>query len=209
MRRMTLAVLPMLLCLLCACSSKEKTIQAPMEFRTNLLKAGACTFSLHATEEFDDRVYDFSLACTCQTDGTTEATVSAPESISGISARTDGKTGELICEGTVLSFGVNPDARLAPLAVPSTLVNAWAGGYIASSGKDGAEECTVYELGYGDDTLKVYTWSSAGGVPLRVELALNGEVLCRGDLSDFQFTGGNNEAAETNLGGRVPGQSGS
>ena len=200
MRRITLAVLTMLLCLLCACSSKEKTVQAPMEFRSELLQAGGCSFRLNAVEDFDDTVCEFSLACGCRTDGSTEVCVTAPESVAGVRAATDGKTGKLSFDGMQVSFGVAEDARLAPMSVPATLINAWTGGYIASSGKDGRLECAVFELGYGDETLKVYTWLTAEGAPARAELALGGQVLCRAEITEFRYDGGNNEAAETNLG---------
>ena len=200
MRRITLAVLTMLLCLLCACGGKEKTVQAPMEFRTRLLQAGGCSCTLNAVEDFDGFVCDFSLDCGCRADGSAEVCVTAPESVAGIRAATDGKTGKLSFDGMQVSFGVAEDARLAPLSVPATLINAWTGGYIASSGKDGGLECAVFELGYGDETLKVYTWLTSDGLPERVELALGGKVLCRAEITDFRYDGGNNEAAETDLG---------
>ena len=200
MRRLTLAVLPMLLCLLCACSGKGKTMQAQKDFRARLCAAGSCSFRLEASEDFDGRVCDFTLDCVCGTDGSSELTVVFPESVAGVRARTEGESGELIYGETVLTFGFAPDARLAPLSVTATLVRAWSGGDLASSGPDGDETCAVYELGYDGEQISVYTWFSPDGTPSRAELALGGAVLCRAKLADFHYAGGNNEAAETNLG---------
>ncbi len=202
MRRM-LAVLPMLLCLLCACGGKENTVQAPMDFRADLLAAGGCSFHLAAVEDLDELVWEFALDCGCGTDGTAALTVAAPESVAGITARMEGGTGKLVFDGTVAVFGLAEDARLAPLAVPATLVQAWTEGYIASSGTDGAEMLAVFELGWGEDCMKVYTWFGPGGVPTRAELSLGGEVLCKTEITGFRMEagyGGSNETAEENLG---------
>lgn len=202
MRRM-LAVLPMLLCLLCACGGKEKTVQATMDFRTGLLAAGGCGFHLEAAEDLDGLVWEFALDCACGTDGTAALTVTAPEGVAGITARMEGGTGKLCFDGTVAAFGLAKDARLAPLAVPATLVRAWTEGYIASSGPDGNETLAVYELGWDEDCMKVFTWFGPDGTPTRAELSLGGEVLCKTEITGFRTEagyGGSNETAEENLG---------
>jgi hypothetical protein len=115
----------------------------------------------------------------------------------------EGGTGKLCFDGTAAAFGLAEDARLAPLAVPATLVRAWTEGYIASSGPDGNETLAVYELGWDEDCMKVFTWFGPDGTPTRAELSLGGEVLCKTEITGFRTEagyGGSNETAEENLG---------
>jgi hypothetical protein len=70
---MILAVLMMTLCLLCACGGKEKDpLQAPMDFRAELLARGGCAFELAARSEAGDRLWELELACALDPEGREE-----------------------------------------------------------------------------------------------------------------------------------------
>ena len=207
---MLFAVPMMLLCLLCACGGKENDpLQAQLDFRAALLEAGGCRLTLAGTADVSDRLWDFALSAELRTDGTAELTLLAPDSVSGIKARVEGAAGRLICDEVSVEFGVPEEEGLAPVRVPTTLIRAWTEGYISSAGPDGEETLAVFELGYDADRITVRTWFDAAGTPTRAELERQGRTCVRLDLSDFVMnTGGNYEAAEEDLGGRVPGQSG-
>ena len=191
MRRGLLAVPMMLLCLLCACRGKETdSVQAPMEYRRALLEAGGCSFSLAGTAEAEDRVYEFAMDCSCDAAGTARVTIRQPESLAGIQAEVEGETGKLRYETVCVTFGIPEDPRLAPISAASTLVRAWAGGYIASAGMDGETLCVCYELGTEPDLLQVYTWYDSAGQPVRGELSLEGRVLCQLELSGYRLGAG-------------------
>ena len=173
-----------------------------MEFRTRLLQAGGCSFRLEGVaEDAEDWVYAFALDCSGNADGDAAVCIRSPESLAGVTAETDGKTGNLRFDGVCVSFGIPEDARLAPLSVPSTLLRAWAGGCIASAGEDGDAWCTVYTLEGEGEPLSVYTWSDAEGRPIRAELVLEGRALCRLTITDFELdSGGEHETSEADLG---------
>ena len=210
MRRFWIAVPMMLLCLLCACGGKETSpLQAPMDFRVSLLQAGGCRVKLEGTADTSDRIWEFALEANLQTDGTADLTLIRPEGVAGITAHLEGASGRLGCEEVSVEFGIPEDERLAPAAVPSTLILAWAEGYLASAGPDGTEILAVYELGYDADAVRVETWFDATGTPVRAELGREGKTGIRLNLSNFElYSGGSYEAVEEDLGGRVPGQSG-
>ncbi len=210
MRRRLAAVPMMLLCLLCACGGKETNpLQAPMDFRAALLRAGGCRLTMEGSADVDDRVWTFALDAELRTDGTADLTLREPESVAGITVRLEGPEGRLGFEEVSVEFGVPEDERLAPAAVPRTLILAWTEGYIASAGPDGEEDVVVFELGYDAEKITVETRFDKAGAPLRAELIREGRSCVRLDLSNFElYAGGNDEAAEENLGGRVPGQSG-
>lgn len=200
----------MLLCLLCACSGKENNpLQAPMDFRSDLLRQGGCRLLMEGTADVEDRVWSFALDCCLGTDGSMEAEILRPEDLSGITAQISGETGKLTCEDVSVEFGASADERLSPLSAPRTLMQAWTDGYISSAGPEDGLTLAVFELGYDSDTITVHTWFDETGVPVRAELAHRGTVGVRLMLSNFELSsGGNYEAAEENLGGCVPGQSG-
>lgn len=202
MRRIVFAVPMLLLCLLCACAGKRtESVQAPVDFRAALLQAGGCSLRLTGTADVGERVYAFSLACVCGADGSVELQILEPESLAGITARTDGKTGRLQFDDVGVTFGLSADSRLSPMEAPGSLIRAWIEGYIASAGTEGAERCVVYEVGYDADAYRVETRFNTDGVPIRAELALDGNVLCRLEISEFQFfSGGDYETAEEDLG---------
>ena len=205
MRRRTLAVLTMLLCLLCACGGKENSpLQTPIDFRADLLNSGGCSFQAQISAEVEERMYDLTLDCSCLSGGTARVTVLAPETIAGVCAETDGKTGKLLYDGLSLAFGLPCDQRLAPVAMPAAVCRAWAEGMITSTGQEEEGLLAVYSMG-SDDPVTVRTWFGPEGTPIRAELVWMGRVCGRMQIADYQTeniqtTGGSYEAAEEDLG---------
>lgn len=202
MRRIVFAVPMMLLCLLCACAGKRtESVQAPVDFRAALLQAGGCSLRLEGTADVGERVYAFTVDCVCGADGSVELKILEPESLAGITASTDGKTGRLQFDDVCVTFGLLADSRFSPMEAPGSLVRAWLEGYIASAGTEGEERCVVYEVGYDGDAYRVETRFNSDGVPIRAELARDGKVLCRLGISEFElFSGGDYETTEEDLG---------
>ena len=200
-RTVSFAVLMMTLCLLCACGGKQNEVfQAPMDFRADFLAKGSCRFTAAGTAEVEQRLYEMTLGCTCRSDGTAEIRICEPESIAGVEAETDGRTGKILYDGMSLAFGVPCDDRLAPAAMPAVLCHAWAEGYILSAGQDETGLLAVYDFG-ADDPVNVRTWFDEEGLPIRAEFVWMGRVCGRLEITDFELiSGGNYEAAEEDLG---------
>ena len=191
----------MLFCLLCACGGgKTEPIQAPVDYRAALLRAGGCRFRAEGRAEQGDRICEFALDCLCRADGSAQVTVLEPESVAGVTAAVDGGSGALVYDGVRVSLGLTEDLRLAPLAAPATVLAGWLEGDIVSAGEEDNALCAVFELEPGQDPLSVYTWFAAGE-PVRAELVRGGAVRASLRLTDFQWIhGGYNETAEENLG---------
>lgn len=183
-RRVFLAVPMMLLCLLCACNNKANDpLQAPMDFRAELLAHGGCAFELEALAETDGQSWALTLACGLDAEGSGTVTVLAPESIAGIAAVTDGETGSLVFEDLCLGLGTLPGTELAPAAAPGRLVRAWARDWIASAGTEDGALLACYE----DGSLTARTWFDAEGVPLRAELSIDGRTRFTAEIRNFQW----------------------
>lgn len=183
-RWMMIAVLMMNLCLLCACGGKEKDpLQAPMDFRAELLARGGCAFELAARSEAGDRLWELELACALDPEGRGTVTVLAPESIAGISAVLEDGKNSLRYGELSLGLGTLPGTELAPAAAPGALVRAWARDWIASAGTEDGTLLASYE----DGALTVRTRFDASGVPIRAELALDGRTCFQAEIRNFEW----------------------
>ena len=197
-RRMIVAVPMMLLCLLCACGGKANDpLQAPVDFRAELLAHGGCAFELEALAETDGQTWALTLACGLDTEGNGTVKVLAPESIAGIAAVTDGETGSLVFEDLCLGLGTLPGTELAPAAAPGRLVRAWARDWIASAGTEDGALLACYE----DGSLTVRTWFDISQIPVRAELSVDGKTQFTAEIRNFQWKAGtNDEITEEDLG---------
>ncbi len=203
MRRGSLiAVLMMLLCLLSACGGKEKKeLQASVDFRTELLRAGGCRFRLDGRTEVEDRIYEYSLLCRCGTDGASEVEVLAPEPIAGIRVRTAPGEAKLLYDGAELTFGEPEEPRLAPAAAAATLVSAWTEANITDVGREDGALQMCCRFGYDEDGLLVYTTFDEKGKPASAELVCSSRTVTVLTISDFEFTtGGNDEITQEDMG---------
>ncbi len=202
MRLKLAAVLMILLCLLSACGSKETaSLQAPMDFRSQLLQAGACTFRAEITADYEDAVYDFSVDCECTMDGTATVTVFEPQSIAGITAQIKDGGNELVFDEMAVAFEPLADGNAAPVCAPALTVDAWANAYISAVGSEGEWLRVTYERGYGSEQMIVDCWFDEKNVPICAEICYNNQTVLKLDISQFSFiSGGNHETTEENLG---------
>ena len=202
MRLKLAAVLTILLCLLTACGSKEsKELQAPMDFRAQLLQAGECTFSASVTANYGESVQQFVLCCDCRTDGTAALEIKEPQTISGITAQTSDNGGSLVFDGAAVSFGTLADGTVAPISAPSLIVSAWSDAYICTAGTEGTFRRVTYENGYNEQQLFIDCWFDEKNIPICAEICYNDRTVLKIEIADFSFvSGGNYEATQENLG---------
>ena len=176
----------MLLCLLTACGGKETdTLQAALDFRAELLGRGGCGFTAELSADDGTRVWQYTLRCEADPDGSARLEILAPESIAGISAELTGADGKLRFDGAYVDFGPLADGELSPIAAPQTLFSCWTEQYIASAG-DG---CVSYELGFGSKKLDVKTWFDEENRPVKAEIYQQGRLWMTATVTDFEFNG--------------------
>ena len=180
MRRWIAAL--MLMCLLLTgCSSEKNALQPALDFRSQLLEHHGCAYQAEVSADYGDHVYEFSLDCAFDGENG-RITVTAPESIRGISAAVSGADCKMTFDGVVLDFGVCGNA--APLSVPCLLGTAWQSDYIASCGADGEYQRVTMIKGYGEEELTIDTWLS-DGVPAFADVSADGVSVLRVRISDF------------------------
>lgn len=189
MRRCLIAILLATILLFSACAKdgQNSELQPAIDFRAKLLNAGGASFTAEVTADYGEEVYTFTLACRYQTDGKTEITVTAPDTLSGIRAQIENDTGRLTFFDTELTFGTLADGNITPLSAPAVLGRVWQSAYIAASGKEDKNLRVSYEDGNDTDQLLADTWFSQKGIPIYAELCYNEICVLRLNISDFSF----------------------
>ncbi|MDR3210149.1 MAG: hypothetical protein LBT36_05955 [Oscillospiraceae bacterium] len=118
----------LLLLTLTACAGVNSAEEKMLDVRANLLAAEVITLDVSLRLDYGARVFDYEFRYSGGAeDGT--VTITAPASISGITARVSGGGAEIRWNGVALDTGplVN---RISPAAIVPLLFAEWRGGYV-------------------------------------------------------------------------------
>lgn len=142
MRRLTACVLMMTL-LLCSCQAGGGEMtpeEAALAVRDTYQNLAGWNSTVDVTAEVGDKVFDFTLDAKWQKEGETVLTITAPELLTGITARI--AKGETVLEydGAALSLGLLDGKGLTAVSVIPWLMDQIGKGYMAKcvwSGENG------------------------------------------------------------------------
>ena len=147
----------------------------------------SCAFSAVMTADFGDKVYEFTLDCTSDTEGAVTFSVMAPDVISGIGGSIHADSGKLEFTDSVLSFPLLAEGEITPVSGPWILVSTLRGGYLSSCGMDGESlRLTIYDS-YREDALLMDVWLNAENLPIRCDIFWQGRRVLSMDIKDFRF----------------------
>lgn len=152
--------------LFCGCGGKNTAVDQAMSLRSAILQAKQCTFSLDITADYGDMTYDFSMDCLCDDQGTITFTVTAPQTISGITGSISNSGGNLTFDDTVLAIPMLTDDQLTPVSAPWILMRTLRAGCI-TSGTDGR---VTIDDSYADDALKLDIYLGEDQMPKEVDI---------------------------------------
>lgn len=170
----------LLLCLfvLTGCTGNAEMDEA-LALRAAILQAQSCVFQTVVTADYGDAVYSFSMDCTADSKGNVTFTVTAPETIAGITGTVTADGGNLSFDGTLLAIPMLTDDQITPVSAPWILLRTLRGGYITSCA-DGritiddsyAEDALTLDITLGEDDLprvaEIY-WKDRRILTLEVE----------------------------------------
>ena len=209
MRKLLICV-PMIILLLSGCGgagvSKEEELA--LTIRGEYLAMSRCSAKLDVTADYGQRVYQYELEAAW--DGAeTVLTITAPETVAGITARLADGESFLTYDGLILETGPMDGEGLTPLSAIPALVEAARSGYITACSLDG--ETGELRLDCGDpegrpgEGREVALWFDGDSHALtRGEISLDGfrVILC--EFTQFtretRDTDGGQQAVE-DLGG--------
>ena len=188
MARRVLCILLVMTFMLGGCSMQGgSAMEEALAFRSKVL--GGCSFLAKITADYGEQVCTFSLSCRVDREGALLFTVTAPDTISGITGRVDGAGGKLTFDDVVLPFSPLAEGRLSPVASAYTAAQSWRTGYIATCGKEGEQLVFSVNTTYEENPLVADTrMDPEKGVPLSTEICYNGRKHISIVFTDFQFS---------------------
>ena len=209
MRRLLLCVPMIILLAGCGPAKVSQGEELALVIRGEYLEEAPWTASVSITADYGRRVYQYELEAAWDGAETT-LTLTAPETVAGITARLEAGGSLLEYDGTVLETGSLNGEGLTPLSAIPALVEAARSGYITAVSLDG--EAGTLRMDCGDpegepgEGTETSLWFDADSHALvRGEISLDGfrVILC--EFTQFtkeetRDTHGGEQAVE-NLGG--------
>ena len=174
------------LLLLSGCTGKDADLQRAMELRTRLLGA-CCTFDAEITADYGSSIQTFRVYCEGNAQGNLGFSVTAPESIQGITGRIESGEGKLTFQDTALAFPLLAEEQLSPVSSPWIFWNTLRGGYLTAAGmEDDLLRLTIDES-YEEDALTVDIWLDETDHPIRAEILYDGRRILTLTIENFQI----------------------
>lgn len=186
MRRWFLPALMITLLLTgCGGTRPERRLE---QLRDTLNAAQSVTVTADVTASLEDEVFSCTVRCTAQPDSTT-VELTAPETIAGIRAVTDGEGTRIEYDGVSLGVGSMPDGRLSPAgALPQLLTALRTGSVLRSwTEREGEQGFLVTEFYIADDTTLAVWLDASELTPLSAEFRREGAVVLRCEIRDLTY----------------------
>ena len=170
---------------LAGCKDSISEIERGMALRTRLLQATSCSFDAQITADYGDKLHQFSMTCQGNADGDLSFTVTAPETISGITGTVTQEKGSLTFDSKALYFELLADGQLAPVSSPWVLLKTLRSGYLTSAGtEDGLIRLTIDDS-YEDGALQLDIWLDEQDLPQRAEILYDGRRILSLEVKNF------------------------
>lgn len=177
-------LLVMLLCL-AGCGKKNRELERGLSLRARVLQAEGCTFSAAVTADYGDKTYSFSMDCQGDREGNLSFTVTAPETVSGITGTVSTQGGTLTFDGTALAFPVLAEGLISPISGPWVLLTALRSGPITAAALDGDRLRLSLDDGYEDTALHLDIWWDGEDRPVLAEIWQDGRTFLTISLEKF------------------------
>lgn len=177
----------LLLLFLTGCSGSTKEMDKGLEFRSKLLQANEVCFVAKITADYGDKVYEFSMDCQADGKGDMTFTVTAPETIAGITGCITEDGGKLTFDDIALHIELLTDDQLSPVSAPWIFLKTLRSGYLTSAGMDGEYIRLTIDDSYEDDALQLDIWINDQNLPERVEILYEGRNILSLVVSNFKI----------------------
>ena len=172
----------MILLLLPGCAGeRDKTLFENWQRRAQ--SAAETSFSARITATWDDGAVTYA-ADVVRRGEETSVTVTAPETIAGITFRTAGQGTTMEYDGLLLSLTGGREDVLSPCAAPGIFLDALCEGSLLTTGQ-ADEYMTAAIIAPGGETVTV--WRTAEDVPVCAEISRDGSTALVLQLADWQI----------------------
>lgn len=171
--------------LLTGCSGKKDEIERGMELRSRLLKASSCSFDVTVTADYGTAVYEFQMACQTDERGDFIFSVTAPETISGVTGKITREGGKLTFTDAALQFDLMADGQVTPVSAPWIFLKTLRSGYLTAAGMEGDLLRLTIDDSYEDDALQMDIWLDSENNPTRGEILYDGRRIITLTVENF------------------------
>ena len=191
------ACVPMMtLCLLLAsCGGTGGEAEGASEARMPYRNMAGCVMEAEVSCTQDGAAWEATLRCDYVPEGEATVEVLAPETIAGVKAvLSDGEV-ELVYEDQCLNAGTLSSQDISPMACLPRLMSALRDGWLLEENTEDWQETpclrlTVDQTGAQDGKILSTLWlRQEDSVPLRGEIAVDGEIILTADFTSFSFYG--------------------
>lgn len=140
-----------------------------------------------------EQAWQAEVRCDYVPGGETTVEVLSPETIAGVRAVITGEELSLEYEDLCLGAGTLSSQQVSPMAALPRLMSALRDGWLLEEGQEewNGVPClrlTVDQSGPGDGKILSTLWlGTAGGMPLRGEIAVEGEIILTAEFTSFSF----------------------
>lgn len=176
--RKGLLCVPMMILLLASCAGGTGMSEAEelaLAIRGEYLAMTSCTMDAAITADYGQRVYDFEVTAAVEGEAAS-LTLTAPETVAGMSAHVDGEKGTLEYDGLWVETGPLDDSGLTPISALPALLGAARSGYMEACCLE--EENSLLRMDCGDP-------EGTPGTGVEYALWFDGDThaLTRGEIS--------------------------
>ena len=185
MRRRLCAPMIILCLVLTACGGQgeRQAEQLALDIRGEYMEMTACAGQMEVTADYGQRVYEYSISLQWEAQGDTVLTITAPETVAGVTARIRAGQTALEYDGVRVETGTLNEAGLSPMDALPALLRAAREGFIA--------ECGMELLGE-EEVLRVCCRDPEGTAGTGEEYTLwfrpENHALLRGEVAQDGFT---------------------
>ena len=179
-----------LLLMLTGCSGTDQELRRAMDLRQTLLDSSGCSFLCDITADYGDAIHRFSVDCRGDNQGNLTFTVTAPETISGVTGFISEQGGQIIFGETALQFPLLTDRQLSPVSGPWIFLRTLRSGYLMNAGK---EEDLIHvgaRDSYEEDALLADLWLGPGDLPQKAEILYRGRKILTLEIQNFTMEPG-------------------
>ena len=177
-----------LLCMLLpGCSGSGESLDPALALRSRLLSCASYAFDAQVTADYGDKLYTFEMNCQVDNSGQVTFTVTAPETISGITGTVSAQGGKLTFDDTALAFELLADGQFSPVSAPWVLVHTLHEGYITASAEVENGYMVTINDRYDEEALTLSVWLDHNGLPAGAEIIWRDRRVLSLTVKNFSF----------------------
>ena len=173
--------------ILTGCSKTRSMLDKAMALRADLFACESCTFQADITADYGDEIHTFQMDCVGDNDGNLNFTVTAPETIAGITGVISAGEGKLTFDDHAVAFPLLAEGQVTPISGPWILMKTLMGGYLTACNEEDGMIHLMVNDSYAEDALELEIWLDGEVCPTHVEIGYEGRRIVTMEIENFQI----------------------